>query len=69
MLERENNEIWHSPMTKTLNQQKIHQPIDNTKTSLKLPLQRRLRTDKGRSVGVTTVIQLVWLNRFKGTQT
>ena len=29
---------------------------------------QRLRTDLGRSVRVTTVIQLGWLNRFTGTQ-
>ena len=49
---------------------KFEKPKDNTcaqtppKTSITQPLQ----TDLGRSVGVKTVIQLVWLNRFTGTQ-
>ena len=53
-------------MTKPLYQQKIQQPIDNTKTPPKTSITQR--TDLGRSVGVTTAIQLVWLNRFTGTQ-
>ena len=36
---------------------------NTTKTSIK----QRSRTNLGRSVGVTTVIQLVWLNQFTGT--
>ena len=31
-------------------------------------LTQRLRTDLGRSVGVTKATQLVWLNRFTGSQ-
>ena len=31
-------------------------------------ITQRLRTDLGRSVGVPTVIQLLWLNRYTGTQ-
>ena len=42
--------------------------MDNTKTPPKISITQRLGTDLGRSVGVTTVIQLVWLNRFTGTQ-
>ena len=41
--------------------------MDNTKTPPKTSITQRLRTDLGRSVGVTTVIQLLWLNRFTGT--
>ena len=50
-------------MTKPLYQQTIRKPMDNTKTPPKTPITQRLQTDLGRSVGVTTVIQLVWLNR------
>ena len=50
------------PMTK------IRKPMDNTKTLPKTSITQRLRTDLGQSVGVTTVIQLVWLYRFMGTQ-
>ena len=35
-------------------------------TSQKSSIKRRLRTDLGRSVGVTTAIQLVWLTWFTG---
>ena len=37
---------------------------DNAKTSI----TQRLRTDLGRSVIVTAVIPLVWLNRFTSAQ-
>ena len=40
---------------------------DNTKRPLKTSITQRLRTDLGRSVGVTTATQLVWLNRFTGS--
>ena len=42
--------------------------MENTKTPPKTWITQRLRTDLGRSVRVTTVIQLVWLNRIAGTQ-
>ena len=34
----------------------------------KILITQRLRTDLGQSVGVTTVIHQVWLDRFTGTQ-
>ena len=37
---------------------------DKTKTSQTTLITQRLRTDLGRSVGVTTATPLVWLNRF-----
>ena len=40
---------------------------DNTKTPPKTSITQRLRTDLGRLVLVTTT-QLVWLNRFTGSQ-
>ena len=36
------------------------------KIATKRSITQRLRTDLGRSVGVTTATQLVWLNRFTG---
>ena len=35
-------------------------------TSQKSSITQRLRTDLGRSVGVTTATQLVWFTRFTG---
>ena len=50
-------------------------PTDNSKTkgqhknaTKTFDYTTILRTDLGQSVGVTTVIQLVCLNRFTGTQ-
>ena len=39
---------------------------DNTKTPQKSSIKQRLRTDLGRSVGVTTATQLVVLTWFTG---
>ena len=36
----------------------VRKPMDNTKTPPKTSITQRLRTDLGRSVGVTAVIQL-----------
>ena len=41
---------------------------DNIKTPPKTLITQRLRTDLGRSVGLTAVTPLVWLNRFTRTQ-
>ena len=41
---------------------------ENTKTPPKTSITQRLRNDLGRSVGVTTATQLVWLNWFTGSQ-
>ena len=41
---------------------------DNTKNAKKTSITQRLRTDFGRSAGVTIATQLVWLNRFTGSQ-
>ena len=38
---------------------------DNTNTSPKSSITQQLRIDLGRSDGVTTVIQLVWLNGLR----
>ena len=68
--EQENKEeIWLSPMTKTLiPTEKSKKQRDNTKTPSKTTITQRLQTDLGRSVGVTAVIPLVYLNRFTSAQ-
>ena len=51
-------------------------PTENSKTKgqhknatgANTSITQRLQTDLGRSVGVTTATQLVWLNQFTGTQ-
>ena len=54
-----------SPYTHRLIQNATWQHNNATK---KLPITQRLRIDLGRSVGVTIATQLVWLNRFTGSQ-
>ena len=56
-------------MTEALTQtEKSKKQRDNTKTATKTSITQRLRTDLGRSAGVTIATQLVWLNRFTGSQ-
>ena len=38
---------------------------DNTNNATKSSITQRLRTDLGRSVGVTTATQLVWFTGFR----
>ena len=38
---------------------------DNTNNATKKSIKQRLRTDLGRSVGVTTATQLVWLTGLR----
>ena len=52
---RSDSVLWQKP----LYQQKIRKSIDNTKTKPKSLITQRLRTDLGRSIGVTPVIH-VW---------
>ena len=47
---RSDSVIWQNP----LYQQKIRKPKDNTQTPPKTSITQRLRTDLGRSVGVTS---------------
>ena len=60
---KKKKEIWHSPVTKPLI------PTENSKTNwqhtnaTKTSITQRLWTDLELSVGVTTVIQLLWLYR------
>ena len=56
-------------MTKTTTPtEKSKHQRDKTKTQRKTSITQRLRTELGPSVGATTTIQLVWLNRFTDTQ-
>ena len=62
-------EIWLSPMTKAPTpNEKSKKQRDNTKTPQKTSITQRLQTDLGRSAGVTIATQLVWLNRYTGSQ-
>ena len=68
-LNRENGRDL-SPMTKAPTPtEKFKKQSDNTKTPPKASITQRLRTEFRRSVVVTTATQLVWLNRFTGSQT
>ena len=60
-------EIWHKPMTKEPSStQKSKNEHDNTINATKTSITKRLQTDLGRSVRVTTISQLVLLNQFTG---
>ena len=62
-------EIWLSPMTKAPTPtEKSKRQRDNTKKPPNTSITQRLRTDIGRSVGVTKATKLLWLNRFTGFQ-
>ena len=64
-LSEKKEEIWLTPMTKTPTPtEKFKKQRDNIKTPPKTLITQRLRTDLGRSVGVTAVTLLVCLNRF-----
>ena len=55
--------LWQKP----LHQQKCQKGKVTTQTTLqKSSIKQQLRTDLGRSVGVTTATQLVWLTWFTG---
>ena len=60
-------EIWLSPMTKAPTPTEMSKgQSENTNNATKSSIKQRLRTDLGRSVGVTTATQLVWLTWFTG---
>ena len=66
---RKKEEIWLSPVTKTPTPtEQSKKQRDNIKPPAKTLITQLLRTDLGRSVGVTAVTQLVWLNRFASAQ-
>ena len=56
---------WQKPLHRQKNPKNKR---DNTKTQPNTSITQRLRTDLGRSVAVTIATQLVWLNRFTGSQ-
>ena len=62
---RSDSALWQKPLHRQKN------PKSNVTTHRTLPktsITQRLRTDLGRSAGVTIATQLVWLNRFTGSQ-
>ena len=60
-------EIWPSPMTKAPTPTEMSKgQSDNTNNATKSSINQQLRTDLGRSVGVTKATQLVWLTWFTG---
>ena len=60
-------EIRPSPMKKAPTPTEMSKgQIDNTNNATKSSIKQQLRTDLGRSVGVTTATQLVWLTWFTG---
>ena len=63
-------EIWLNPMTKapTPTEKSKKATWQHTKTPPKTSITERLRTELGRSVGVTKATELVWLNMFTGSQ-
>ena len=61
---RSDSVLWQKP----LHRQKNAKSNVKTKKPPKTSITQRLRTDLGRSVGVTIATQLVWLKRFTGSQ-
>ena len=60
-LSEKKEEIWLSPITKAHTPTEMSKgQSDNTNNATKTSIKQRLRTDFGRSVGVTTATQLVW---------
>ena len=59
-------EIWSSPMTKAPTPTEMSKRQVKTQTTpQKSSIKQRLRTDLGRSVGVTKTTQLVWLTGLR----
>ena len=59
---RSDSVLWQKP----LHQQKCQKGKVATQTTpQKISIKQRLRTDLGRSVGVTTATQLVWLTGLR----
>ena len=66
---KKKEEIWLNPVTKTPTPtEQSKKQRNNIKTPPKTLITQLLWTDLGRSVGVTAVTQLVWLNRFTSAQ-
>ena len=59
-------EIWPSPMTKApIPTEMSKGKVATQTTPQKSSIKQQLRTDLGRSVGVTTATQLVWLTGLR----
>ena len=58
-------ETWPRPMKKAPLLSENESQETTRRSNQKLPITQRLRTDLRRSGEVTTVIQLVWLNKIK----
>ena len=65
MVNEKKEEIWLSPVTKAPTPIEMPKGSDNTTTPQKSSSTQQLRTDLGRSVGVTTATQLVWLTGLR----
>ena len=64
--EDKKEEIRLSPMTKARTTTEMSKgQSDNTNNATKSSITQRLRTDLGRSVGITTVTQLMWLTGLR----
>ena len=69
VLKEKKEEIWLSPVTKTPTPtEQSKKQRYNIKTPPKTLITQLLQTNLGRSVGVTAVTQLVWLNQFTSAQ-
>ena len=55
-------------LTQSLTATKIPKSKVTTQNTTKTSITQLLRTDLGRSAGLTTATQLVWLNRFTESQ-
>ena len=60
---RSDSALWQKPLHRQKNPKSN---VTTQRTPPKTSITQRLRTDLGRSAGVTIATQLVWLNRFTG---
>ena len=62
---RSDSALWQKPLHRQKNPKSN---VTTQRTPPKTSITQRLRTDLGRSAGVTIATQLVWLNQFTGSQ-
>ena len=62
---RSDSALWQKPLHRQKNPKSN---VTTQRTPPKTSITQRLRTHLGRSAGVTIATQLVWLNRFTGSQ-
>ena len=62
---RSDSALWQKPLHWQKNPKSN---VTTQRTPPKTSITQRLRTDLGRSAGVTIATQLVWLNQFTGSQ-